>query len=168
MACASITDLATFIWNDLGQPIDQPVSYIQTKLINNAYLGKLGSLLALSFSGVSGYIAPELTAADKSVYALMYEKDYYTTKLNQTLAGLNPGVISLAEGDSRMVFVSPIDRARMYRDAQKQVNEDLQLLIASHRQNASLPVSVDYITIISNTTSSNGGGAGFPRGYYRT
>lgn len=165
MACAYITDLATFIWNDLGQPSDEPTSYIQSKLVSNGYIGQLNSFTASCFSGISGDISPSLGADEQALYALMYEKDYYTKKLNQTLAGLNPGVITLQEGDSRVTFASPIEKARLYRDMQKQLNDQLIMLTSAYRQDRSTPVSVDYMQIISSLRQGYDGP--FPRGYYR-
>jgi hypothetical protein len=45
MSCSAyLTDLAASIFNDLGQPTDMSVAYIQSKLTSNAFLGKLNNL----------------------------------------------------------------------------------------------------------------------------
>lgn len=172
MSCpAYITNLANAIWNDIGQPSDQPVSYIQTKLIQPYYVGKLSTLTSDCFEVSGSQIVPQLDSQAQAIYGMMYEVDFYTTKLNQLLAGLNPGVVELAEGDSRMRFTNPVEQAKVYKEMQKQLNEQLQLLIGSYRSDKALPDSVNYpfiINVINGYSNMNSPMAGGPHAYYRS
>lgn len=171
MTCpAYITNLANAIWIDIGQPADQPVSYIQSKLLTEQYVGKLSTLTAECYLISGNAIIPRLEPEAQAVYGMMYQSDFYTTKLNQVLAGLNPGVVELQEGDSRIRFTNPVEQAKVYKEMQKQINDQLQLLVASYRQDRALPESVNYpfiLNIIGGYTY-NTPLAGGPRSYYRS
>lgn len=163
MSCpAYINALSQLIWNDLNQPADQTPSYIQTKLISPGYVGKLNVLTSECFAVSGSVITPELPIAAQAVYSMMYVTDYYTTKLNQALGGLLPGngAVELAEGDSRIRFVNPTEVARMYKEMQKQTNEQLQLVLASYRSDKALPTSVNYPLIVNLVGAY--GDAGYP------
>jgi len=80
-------------------------------------------------------------------------------------------VVSARDGDAAFQLINPIDRARLYRDMQKQLNLELNQLVASYRQDAALPQSVDAPYIVQDFGyGDNGttGPGGFPRGYYRS
>lgn len=165
MTCpAYITDMANFIWGNLGSPDDLSVSTIQSKLISNPYLGNLNNLIVTCYSGISGSITPVMSADEQAIYSSMYQKDYYTMKLNQTLQGYGTSFVTLVEGDSRITRASTVDVARVYRDMQKELNDELSMQIASYRQNLAQPQSVIYPTIV-NTVGGNGG---MPQTYYRS
>lgn len=176
MSCpAYITALSQLIWNDLNQPADQPVSYIQTKLLSPGYVGKLNTLIAECFAATGGMITPELPIEAQAVYSMMYVNDYYTVKLNQALGGLMPGngAVSVQEGDSSIKFVNPTEVARMYKEMQKQTNEQLQLVIASYRSDKALPASVNYPLLVNLAGGYGYGGyplapiTNGPHAYYR-
>lgn len=166
MSCAYLTDLATSIWNDLGQPTDLSVAAIQTKLGSAAFLGKFNSLTANCYTiDSNGNIVPELGLEEQGIYSLMYQVDYYTGKLNNALNGFNTSFISIADGDSRIVRANQVEVARMYRDQQKNLAQQLSLLIGSYRSGNAGPLAVDMYTIISTL---GGGYSGPTRGYYRS
>ncbi len=108
---------------------------------------------------------------EQAIYGLLYVVDYYTSKLNQTLAGLNPGVIELGDGDSRIRLVNPVEQAKVYKEMQKQLNDQLGLYVASYRQQASQPSAVNYPLIVN--AAWNGAGVSYAgqesslRGYNR-
>ena len=168
-----VTALASQIWSDLGQPPDQPVSYIQTKLVSPSYVGQLSNLTSDCLVSVSGVIAPELDEAQQGLYRLMYEKDFYTTKMNQAMAGLAPGngAIELVEGDSRIRLVNPVEMAKVYKEMQRQLMEQLQYAVATYRIDRCLPDSVIFPTIInlagSSWTYTTIPAAGGAQNYYR-
>lgn len=171
MSCpAYITDLANNIFLDLGAPSGQPPSYIQSKLVSQPYVGQLNNQLATCYTAVSGVISPPLGETEQGIYSLLYQFNYYQTQLNRVLQGLNPGVISLSDGDSRIVFTNPVDIARMYRDAAKEVYNNLTMQVSAYRQQASQPGSVDMPLIINDPDYGYGVGGGEValRGYYRS
>ncbi len=147
MPCAQITDLANAIWNDLSQPSSTPVSYIQSKLTSNAYIGQLNVLTANCYTIISGDIAPPLGTDEQGIYALMYERDYYTRKVNDLANGTDINWITLKDGDSTIVRSNIVDQMRLYRDMQKQLNDQLGKSVAAYRQDASTSKSVDFYGI---------------------
>lgn len=169
MSCpAYITDLATNVWSDLGQPTGQPPPYIQSKLVSQSYVGQLNNLIATCYISVSGDISPPLDNTEQGIYSLLYQYNYYTTALNRTLAGLNPGVVSMSDGDSRIVFVNPVDIARIYRDAKQQVYDNLVTQVYAYRQMASQPKSVDFPFIVNDLGISSNISSSAPYNYYRS
>lgn len=167
MSC-SLTDLANSIWFDLGQPSGQPPSYIQSRLVSAPYVGKLNNLLAECYTVVSGDISPTLGEDQQGIYSLLYITDYYTTQLNRTLQGINPGIISLRDGDSQISFSNPVDVSRMYRDARNSAMDELSTQVYAYRQMRSQPAGISMPIIVNDL------GAGYPtsevalRGYYRS
>jgi len=150
MPCAYLTDLATFIWNDLGSPSDLSVPSIQTKLTSEAFLGQLNSLTANCYSLVTGDISPVLGNREQGIYAMMYEKDFYTRKLNQLMAGDAIMWTRVQDGDSSIVRSDLVNVARLYRDMQKQLDEQLNMVIGSYRKGRAMPSSVDYFTLTNS------------------
>lgn len=161
MSCASITDLANSIWDDLGQPTDQPVSYIQSKLVSDAFLGKLNLLTTNCHEVVTGSIVPPLDVNEEAIYAMAYQVDFYTAKANSIANGTDVGWVSLADGDSRIVRASPVDYLRVYRDMQKQLNLELNNMAYNYRMARGMARSVDMLNIDNSwngTAAYDGGG----------
>lgn len=100
--------------------------------------------------------------------SLAYQYDYYTTQLNRTLAGLNPGVISMSDGDSRIVLVSPVDIARLYRDSRQSAYDELLTQVYAFRQACSQPIAVDFPLIINDLGVSSNISSSAPYNYYRS
>lgn len=173
MSCSAyLTDMADVIYTDLGSPTGQSVSYIQSKLVSPVYIGRLNNLIATCYTTISGDISPALGTDEQAIYSLLYESEWYTTKLNQTLAGLNPGIISIQDGDSRIVFTNTVEQAKVYKEMQKQTNDQLGLQVASYRQMQSQPSSINYPLIV-NAPWEGGAGPSYAgqqsslHGYYR-
>ncbi len=167
MSCGYVTDIAQFIFGELGSPTDLSVSSIQSRLVSNPYLGTLNNLIVTCFSGVSGQISPEMTPDQQAIYSLLYQRDWYTTKLNQVLQGYGTSFTTLQEGDSRISRSSTADVARVYRDMQKQLNDQLIFLVNSYRQNEGQPSSVLYPMLV-NTFGYSYAYGGWPQSYYRS
>ncbi len=171
MSCAYLADLSQTIWLDLGQPSGQPPSYIQSRLVSQPYIGNLNNLLATCYVSVSGDIMPELGNTEQGIYSKLYQYDYYGTQLNRTLQGINPGIVSLQDGDSRIVFSNPVEVARIYRDARNTAYDEMVTLVGAWRQDKSQPNSVDMPLIVNGLGGEWGGGYGGagpnPRNYYR-
>lgn len=160
MSCSAyLTDLSTAIWNDLGQPTDMPVSYIQSKLTSNAFLGKLNNLTTNCHTIVSGDISPVLDINEQSLYSLMYQADFYTTKVNNLMDGNAISFTTIQDGDSRITRVSSVDMARLYRDMQKELNAQLNSLTLAYRQADSLARSVNYLGIDNTWRGTMGYGS---------
>lgn len=168
MNCGYVTDIATFIWGEIGSPTDLSVSSIQSRLVSNPYLGTLNNLIVTCFSGVSGQISPDMTPDQQAIYSLLYQRDHYTTKLNQVLQGYATSFTTLQEGDSRISRSSTADVARVYRDMQKQLNDQLIFLVNSYRQNEGQPSSVLYPLLVNTFGYSYAYGGGWPQNYYRS
>lgn len=148
MSCSAyITDLASFIWNDLGQPSSLSVSAIQTKLTSAGFLGQFNVQAATCYQITTGDISPALGNYEQGIYVMMYERDFYTRKLNQLLDGDATPWTRLTDGDSTIVRTSIADLARIYRDMQSQLNAQLQMALAAYRRGQSMPSSVDYFTL---------------------
>lgn len=160
MSCASITDLANSIHQDIGSPTDTPVSYIQSKLVTAAFLGKLNVLTDNCYTVVTGDIVPALGTDEQAIYALMYEVDFYTRKVNALMGGTDLAWTRLTDGDSTIVRSSNVDVARLYRDMQKQLNDQLRVLVTAYRQAGAGSRSVDYYDIDPNWNAGLGNGNG--------
>jgi len=141
-------------------------------LVSPSYVGKLNNMIATCYRVVTGDITPPLEENEQAVYQLMYEADFYIAKLNQVNAGLNPGVISLTEGDSKIQFINPVEQAKVYKEMQRQLNEQLVFLTSAYRQGEAFPRSVNYPTILNfwggGNTNAGPIGLGTPHNYYRS
>lgn len=161
MACAYLTDLSQSIWNDLGQPTDMPVSYIQSKLISNAFLGDLNLLTTNCHVVVSGDIVPALDINEQALYALMYERDFYTAKFNGLANGTDIAWTVIRDGDSTISRSSTVDMMRVYRDMQGQLNRQVNNLSYNYRQADAFARVVNYLNIDNSWNGSaafDGGG----------
>lgn len=155
MACpAYLTDLAQSIWNDLGQPTDMPVSYILSKLLSNAFLGQLNVLTTNCHIVTSGEIVPPLDINEQALYALMYEADFYTNKLNALANGTDIAFTTIRDGDSQITRASTVDFMRLYRDMQKQINLEVNNLAYNYRQADTLARAVNYLSIDNSWNGS--------------
>lgn len=161
MSCAYITDTANQIWIDLGSPTDMSVSYIQSKLSSGAFLGRLNVLLGTCYTLVNGDIVPALGLAEQGLYAMLFQVDYYTRKVNQLANGLGGNtVVSLAEDDRRIVFVNTVDKMRLYRDMQKQLMDQLDKDISAYRNDALSPQDVKFYNFLNGFYGCGGGYVG--------
>lgn len=169
MASEYLGVLSSGIWDDLSQPTGQPPAYIQAKLVSPAYVGKLNNLISTCYIAITGNIDPDLGEAEQGIYLSMYEMDYFTTKLNQTLAGLNPGIVELREGDSTIRFTNPVEQAKVYKEMQRQLSEQLFWQVSAYRGHAGQPSAVDTPNIANVPGGyGNGYGQNTPYNYYRS
>lgn len=170
MACPTyLQDLSLAIWLDLGSPTDLSPAAIQTKLSSAAFLGKLNALTANCYVLESdGTITPPLGLEEQAIYALMYEVDYYTGKLNNVLNGYNTAFTTIRDGDSSITRSSAVDVARLYRDQQKQLMTELSGLIGSYRTDAAGPLSVDMYNVTYGGADGAYSGPMGSRSYYRS
>jgi hypothetical protein len=153
-----IEDLAASIWADLGDPTDLSVLVIQTKLASDAFIGKLNVLLGTCYTVTAGIIAPPLGTSEQAMYALLYQVGFWGRKIAQLSAGLIQPVVSLAEGDSRIVFSNRVDIMRIYRDEQKQALDELYKLVAAYRNDALAPQDIRFYNISNDNDGYYGNG----------
>lgn len=150
MSCpAYISDLSQAIWVDLNSPSDLSVATIQTKLVSSAFLGRLNSLVGACHTITTGDISPVLDTDEQGFYSLMYQSEFYNRKIAALANGTDIGWISLAEGDSRIVQASPVDRMRLYRDMQKQLNDELRVLTNAYRADGATTRDVAFYNIVN-------------------
>jgi hypothetical protein len=159
MACAYITDLATSIWKDLGEPSDMSVSYIQTKLVSEYFIGKLNINMPAAYSIVNGDIFPALDNIGQAIYALMYKSEYYANRITKLLSGYSAATtwVELSDGDSKIRRASPTEMAKALKDLKAQIDSDMHNIIHAYRMNSSTARSMDYYTIdgVANTLQLN-------------
>lgn len=149
MTCAYITDLATNIWKDIGEPTSITVSYIQSKLVSEYFIGKLNVAIASSYAIVNGDIVPALGTTEQAIYGLLYKSDYYSTRISQTLAGYSVSTmwVEMADGDGRVRRASPTEFAKVLKELKGQIDGDLRAMVGAYRMNNSQSRSVDQYTI---------------------
>lgn len=157
MACAYITDLATNIWKDLGEPTDITVSYIQSKLVSDYFIGKLNVAISTSYTVSNGDIVPVLGTDEQAIYALMYKSESYARTIAKLLSGYSASSmwIELADGDGRVRRASPTELARVLKDLKNKSDSELTGLIHSYRMNNSGSRSVDTYTIDPYNITAN-------------
>lgn len=149
MPCAYITDLATNIWKDIGEPTSITVSYIQSKLVSDYFIGKLNVAIASSYAIENGDIVPALGGQEQAIYGLLYKSDYYATRISQTLGGYTVSTmwVEMADGDGRVRRASPTEFAKVLKELKSQIDGELRLMTAAYRMNNSQSRSVDKYTI---------------------
>ncbi len=153
-----ISELATGIWQDLGEPATHLPSYIQTKLVSPYFLGKLNVAIATSYTIVDSDIVPVLGAEEQGIYALMYKVEYYAGQISKMLSGYTSSSggsawIELSDGDGRVRRASPTEMAKVYASQKNQGESELSALIGKYRMNNSKAKTVDYLTINNNNTN---------------
>jgi hypothetical protein len=144
MASEYISGLATLIYEDLSSPSDLSVSSIQSKLVNEGFLGKLNNSISSSYVIVTGDISPVLGLNEQSIYSQLYISEYYTKKINSILGGTEIAWTTVKDGDSTIIRSSQTETAKVFKDLKKQSDEELIRLIGSYRVGASGPLTVDY------------------------
>jgi hypothetical protein len=156
MSC-NFTDLATSIWHDIGEPTDISISYIQSKLVSTAFIGRLNTLLGVCHTVTDNEVSPDLDEDEQGIYSLMYQVEFYSRKVAQLAAGLDQGVISLADGDSRLVFTSVVDKQRLYRDMYREMLAELNKLATTYRVDKTIVEDVKYYNLDSTYGGENSG-----------
>lgn len=160
MSCSAyITDLAQSIYLDLDSPSNLSVAAIQSKLVSSAFLGQLNSLVGQCHAIATGDISPVLDTDEQGIYAKMYESDFWTRKIAAIANGTDINWVSLRDGDSSIVRASPVDQMRLYRDMQKQLNDELRILSNAYRADGATTRDVAFYNVV------NGLGYGLPDGF---
>ena len=164
----TVGQLASGIWDDLGQPITPSMTYISGWIGSDRGLGKLNVLLGQEFivdsagafanstytsGGVSGVYQtgdfyPVLGNVEAAIYAEIYKYDFYDKKIRDTLNGIfdatNTAVdwSELSEGDTTIKRSNRSEVAKTYRGMQQDSRLELNKLVGYYRQNRALPSQV--------------------------
>lgn len=185
----SVGQLASGIWDDLGQPQNPSVTYISGWLGNDRSIGKLNLLLDTEFiidyagayagqtydaggyTGVyqQGDIYVALGNTEAAIYSEIYKQDYYDKKVRDAVNGLldqgSSGAandwINLSEGDSTITRTNRSELIKTYRGLQTDSRSDLDKLVGYYKSNQADPRQVTFQV-------SQNCGVYYNWGYYRT
>lgn len=165
----SVGQLASGVWDDLGQPINPSVTYISGWMGSDRGIGKLNAYLNQQFlvdttgayAGVSydaggysgiyqpGDFYPAFGNIEAAIYAEVYKADYYEKKIRDSLNGILDGGndagdwTALAEGDTKIERSNRSELLKTYRGHLQDTRVELQRLVGYYRQNLSDPRAVD-------------------------
>jgi hypothetical protein len=164
----TVGQLASGIWEDLGQPANPSVTYISGWLGSDRGVGKLNVQLGKEFivdisganagqtyeaggySGVyqPGDFFPALGSVEAAIYAEIYKYDYYDKKIRDALNGIldttNPELDwqELSEGDTTIRRSNRNEVVKTYRGLQQDSRSELNKLVGYYRQNLSNPSQI--------------------------
>jgi hypothetical protein len=156
MACAYITDLAKSIYEEIGSPSSLSVSFIQSKLVSNSFVGEVNTLTAECHTVINGDIVPALSIDEQAIYKALYLYQYYTAEGPRAMSAFATKnyVTSVREGDSSISFASPQQLLQAYRGLAQDMRKRVESLSDYYKRNESSPKSVDYFTINQNQNTS--------------
>lgn len=163
---AQIGLFATGLWEELGSPSDIAANTISGWVSQDQTLGKLNNLIGTCFSGV-GYsgvgtwnydVSPDLSNLEFGILDQMYRVTYYQ-RLIRNIAGAGGTfpVQQMAEGDSKIQFVSAAELAKVYTDNLKNAQDQMKYLVNAYIKLDYAPRSVDFYTILPQQYSRTGG-----------
>ena len=156
----SIGEFAIAQWENIGQPTDVNVSTISGWVTQPQTIGQLNSYLGTCYSGV-GYtgacswnndISPDLTPAEFGILDQMWQVRYYSQLIRKCAGagGTQKIVQQLAEGDSKVTYVSAVQLAKVYTENLTNAQKRLNFLVNVYNENSAgtnTPRSVDYYMI---------------------
>ncbi len=164
----SVGQLASGIWDDLGQPTTPSVTYISGFIGSDRFVGKVNLLLEMEFivdttgayagqtydaGGYTGqYIPgdyyPALGNTEAAIFAESYKFDYYDKKIRDALNGIvdadstNIDWNQIQEADTVIRRSNRNDTAKTYRTMQTDSRAEIQKLVGYYRGNKSLPSQI--------------------------
>ncbi len=177
----SVGQLASGIWDDLGQPQSPSVTYISGYIGSDRCVGKVNALINTNFiiddvgnyigtsfdagNGQSGVYAPGdyypyLGNVEAAIIAEVYKGDYYAKKIRDALnmildSGSDPSYdwSELQEADSKISRSNRNEVLKTYRGLASDNRSELQKLVGYYRQNLATPRGVDISepSVSSNT-----------------
>ncbi len=133
-----------------------PVSYIQSKLISNAFVGQVNNLTALCHVVASGSVVPPFDINEQAIAAVLYQRDFYVNKFNALANGTAIAWTRVRDGDSEVVRTDTANLMRVYRDMEKQLNLQLNNLAYNYRQANGIGRSVDFYSIDNSWNGTAG------------
>lgn len=154
--CPYITDLATSIHRNIGEPSDVSVSFIAGKLTSNAFLGQLNTLLYKCHIIDAGCIEPPLDVDEQAIYGVLYEADYYKKQILSYIgaAGVKK-VLSVKEGDSSVSLQNSNESAKIVQNLSKDRFKQAQEMADMYNKGRAIARDVSFYTINQYGPSSS-------------
>jgi hypothetical protein len=155
-SCPYITDLASSIHKNIGEPSAVSVSFIAGKLTSNAFLGQLNTLLYKCHTVVSGCIDPALDVDEQAIYTTLYEADYYKKQISSYIgaAGVKR-VLSVKEGDSSISLSNTASEAKVIADLAKSLRQQANEMADLYNRGQATARGVSFYTIDQYGPSSS-------------
>lgn len=122
-----ITDIATSIFQDLGEPDGISIPSISYWLRNAVKNGKLSNALLDDYYLIDGEISPSMESGGEDILKLLY-KVYYVERIllnNLTEATLS-SIQSVKEGNRQITKFNKNEIAKTYKQLLDTVREDLR------------------------------------------
>lgn len=142
-----LLDLASNIYySDVQEPSDTTVTKILTWLL--AHIGDLNTRLSVCHKITGNDVSPELNEGEAIIFGVLYLYNYYIQQLKLNLGAAQFSVISVQEGDSKVVQVNRNEIAKVWRGLAQDTLNNLNQLCKQYKQNHALPVSINnpYLT----------------------
>jgi hypothetical protein len=142
-----IVDLATELYDELGEPVDVSIPSIAYWLRSN--IGDLNIMINKKF-----YIDEttlEITSEDtdpfgnveKSIFKMIYSIHYYERLFRNALyAATQDSVISISDEGSSVTKINKNELAKNYASLRKQINDELNVLTKNYNLNEAKPLQV--------------------------
>ncbi len=148
LCVTGILQLASTIYQSVGQPTSLSVGYISGWITDPNNLGdlnnKLSTNFAIDFTTSGGpCIRDDFAAEEASIYSLMYQAAYYENLALQILANGGVQWITITEGDTRITRSDPVNLAKQYNTMKNDAFKGIGLAINNYNRRVSLPVSVE-------------------------
>jgi hypothetical protein len=136
-------DLATGIWDDLGQPSTVSVENVSGWLYTN--IGKLNAYIDTCFSGVEGTgFNAELNNREGAIYAQIYKLKFYEGQITSNLGAASYSVVELREGDHVLRLASKTELAKTYKELKSQEQNVLKGLIGDYKLDRAQPRAIFF------------------------
>lgn len=142
-----IVDLATELYDELGEPVDISIPSIAYWLRSN--IGDLNILINKKFyiDETSLEIASEDTDifgnVEKSIFKMIYSIHYYERLFRNALyAATQDSVISISDEGSSVTKINKNELAKNYAALRKQINDELNVLTKNYNLNEAKPLQV--------------------------
>jgi hypothetical protein len=142
-----IVDLASELYDELGEPVDISIPSIAYWLRSN--IGDLNIMINKKF-----YIDEttlEITSEDtdlfgnveKSIFKMIYSIHYYERLFRNALyAATQDSVISISDEGSSVTKINKNELAKNYAALRKQINDELNVLTKNYNLNEAKPLQV--------------------------
>jgi vacuolar-type H+-ATPase subunit F/Vma7 len=144
MSCKYIYNLASGIWEDIGQPTATSIQYISGWLVADSNLGKLNNAVNTCYSGVSGCVDPVISGDEQAIYKDLYLISYYGRQATAFLgaAGIDQW-LEIKDDVSSIKRQNKNELSKSFIALQKQTQEDLRDKIFAYERNRAQPAVID-------------------------
>jgi len=142
-----IVDLATELYDELGEPVDISIPSIAYWLRSN--IGDLNIMINKKFyiDDATLEVASEDTDlfgnVEKSIFKMIYSIHYYERLFRNALyAATQDSVISISDEGSSVTKINKNEMAKTYAMLRKQINDELIVLSKNYNLNEAKPLQV--------------------------